>query len=195
MRLSHAYFPTNSMISLLSNQEGARNFEVGQIGFEGMLGASGGLGVSASAFDAVVSGAGQAWRVRLDVWRSQCLVSRSLSLLTTRYLYVELSQMGAMVACGYFHSLEQRLARFLLMSQTRLRAPDIQMTHESLALILGVRRAGVTLAAGGLQDRGVIQYTRGHILVLDRGGLLAASCGCYMQDLATYERVMSGPIP
>lgn len=193
-RLSHVYFPTNSMISLLSNLEGARHFEAGQIGFEGMLGASAGLGVSATAFDAVVSGAGQAWRMQLDVWRNHCLSSRSLSLLTTRYMYVELSQMGTMVACGHFHSLDQRLARFLLMSETRLRTPDIQMTHEMLAQLLGVRRAGITLAAGKLQDDGVIQYTRGHILVLDRAALQTLSCGCFAQDLETYERVMSGAL-
>lgn len=193
-RISHVYFPTNSIVSLLSNLHGARNYGLSQLGFEGMLGASVGSGVSVCAFDAVVSGAGQAWRIRLDVWREQCLASRSLRILSARYQYAQLSQMGTMVACAHFHSLAQRLARLLLASATQLRTPDIQMTHSGLAQLLGVRRAGVTVAAGTLQERGVIRYARGHILVLDRQALLAQSCGCYLQNVRTYEQVMSGSL-
>lgn len=193
-RLSHVYFPTNSMVSLLSNLNGARNCGASQLGFEGMLGASAGSGVSASAFDAVVSGAGQAWRIRLNVWRGQCLASRSLRVIAARYQYVQLSQMGTMVACVHCHSLAQRLARLLLASATQLRSPDIEMTHAGLAKLLGVRRAGVTVAAGQLQERGVIQYARGHILVLDSPALLAQSCGCFLQDKRIYEQVMSGSL-
>lgn len=191
--LSHVYFPTNSMVSLLSPMDGARQFEAAQIGFEGMLGASAGFGVSVSAFNAVVSGAGQAWRFKMDVWRPHCLTSPSLRMLSTRYLCVELSQLGTMVGCAHFHSLTQRLARLLLSSQTRLRTPDIDMTHTALAQLLGVRRAGVSLTAGRLQERGIIRYERGHILVLDRKALQRESCGCFAQNLATYEQLMSGP--
>lgn len=193
--LSHAYFPTNCMISLLATQPTARNFEVGQIGFEGVLGASSALGVTASAFDAVVTGAGQAWRLPLTVLRKQCLRSRHLSVLMVRYLYTELGQMGALAACGQFHVLEQRLARLLLMCQDRMRAPDLEVTHESLAHILGVRRASVTLMTGLFQSRGLIQHSRGHMLVVDRPGLLATTCECYARDLAFYEQVMSEQWP
>lgn len=193
--LSHAFFPTNCMISLLATQATARSFEVGQIGFEGMLGASSALGVTASAFDAVVTGAGQAWRIPLAFLRKQCLHSRFLSVLMVRYLYTELGQMGALAACGQFHMLEQRLARLLLMCQDRMRVPDLEVTHESLARVMGVRRASVTLLAGLFQSRRLIEHSRGHMLVVDRAGLLATACTCYAQDLAFYEQVMSEKWP
>ncbi len=193
--LSHAFFPTNCMISLLANPSKARCLEVGQIGFEGMLGASSALGVTASAFDAVVTGAGQAWRMPLAALRMQCLHSRFLSVLMVRYLYTELGQMGALAACGQFHVLEQRLARLLLMCQDRMRVPDLEVTHESLARVMGVRRASVTLLAGLFQSRHLIHHRRGHMVVADRAGLLAAACTCYAQDLAFYEQVMSEKWP
>jgi len=112
-----------------------------------------------------------------------------------RYLYTELGQMGALAACGQFHVLEQRLARLLLMCQDRMRAPDLEVTHESLAHILGVRRASVTLMTGLFQSRGLIQHSRGHMLVVDRPGLLATTCECYARDLAFYEQVMSEQWP
>lgn len=192
-QLSHVYFPANCIVSLLSPLDASRNYEASQIGFEGMLGASSGLGVLASPFDAVVSGAGQAWRIRLDVWRRQCLSSSPLTQLSTRYLFVELSQLGTMVGCAHCHSLTQRLARFLLSSQIRLRTPDIQMTHAALAHLLGVRRAGVSLAAARLQERGIIRYARGHILVLDGAALQEESCACFAQNIGIYEQVMSEP--
>ncbi|MDD0814423.1 Crp/Fnr family transcriptional regulator [Curvibacter sp. HBC28] len=188
--LTHAYFPTDCLISLLTHRVQPRCFEVGQLGYEGVLGAGSALGVSACAFDAVVIGAGRAWQIDLQRLRALCQASRTLSLLMTRFLYFELSQMGALAACAHFHSLEQRLARFLLMSLDRLRVPDLRMTHEALSLILGVRRASVTLAAGEFQQRGWIQYSRGHMLVLNRAGLLSTVCACYGQDLSTYEQVM-----
>lgn len=193
--LSHAFFPTNCMISLLANPSKARSLEVGQIGFEGVLGASGALGVSASAFDAVVSGAGQAWRMPMSALRKQCLHSRFLSMLMVRYLYTELGQMGALAACGQFHLLEQRLARLLLMCQDRMRVPDLDLTHESLAQIMGVRRASVTQLAGVFQSRHLIHYHRGHMVVVDRTGLLAITCACYAKDIAFYEQVMSEKWP
>lgn len=193
--LSHAFFPTNCMISLVASPSKSRCLEVGQIGFEGMLGASSALGVSASAFDAVVTGAGQAWRIPLPVLRAQCLHSRFLSVLMVRYLYTELGQMGALAVCGQLHVLEQRLARFLLMCQDRMRVPDLEVTHEGLARLMGVRRASVTLLAGVFQSRHLIHYRRGHLVVVDRAGLLATACACYAQDLAFYEQVMSEKWP
>jgi CRP-like cAMP-binding protein len=183
------------MISLLATQPTARSFEVGQIGFEGVLGASSALGVTASAFDAVVMGAGQAWRMPLAALRKQCLHSRFLSVLMVRYLYTELGQMGALAACGQFHVLEQRLARLLLMCEDRMRVPDLEVTHESLARVMGVRRASVTLLAGLFQSRGLIQHSRGHMLVVDRAGLLTTACSCYAHDLAFYKQVMSEKWP
>lgn len=193
--LSHAYFPTNCMISLLTSPSKARCLEVGQIGFEGVLGASSALGVSASAFDAVVTGAGQAWRMPLAVLRTQCLHSQFLSVLMVRYLYTELGQMGALAACGQFHVMEQRLARLLLMCQDRMRVPDLEVTHDSLARVMGVRRASVTMLAGLFQSRHLIHHRRGHMVVVNRTGLLATACACYAQNLAFYEQVMSEKWP
>lgn len=190
--LAHVYFPTDCLISLLTHRVQPRSFEVGQLGYEGMLGAAAALGVSASAFDAVVTGAGRAWQIELPHLRALTRASRSLTLLMTRFLYFELSQMGALAACAHFHTLEQRLARFLLMSVDRLRVADLKITHEALSLILGVRRASVTLAAGAFQEQGWIQYSRGHMLVLSRAGLLQVVCACYRQDLSTYDQVMLG---
>lgn len=180
------------MVSLLLPLDGARQCAAGHLGFEGMVGAGAGSGVPALAFDAVVSGAGQAWRIRLDVWRHQCETSRSLRTVIARYQYAQLSQLGTMIACVHFHPLAQRFAGLLLASSTHLRTRDIEMTQAGLARLLGVRRAGVSVAAGMLQDRGVIRYARGHIVVLDSSALLAQSCGCFAKDLRTYERVMSG---
>jgi len=114
-----------------------------------------------------------------------------LSVLMVRYLYTELDQMGTLAACGQFHVLEQRLARLLLMCQDRVRAPDLEVTHEGLARALGVRRAGVTLLTGLFETRHLIQHSRGHMLVLDRPGLMATSCPCYAHDRASYEQIMS----
>lgn len=193
--LSHAYFPTNCMISLLTNQVNARGLEVGLIGFEGMLGASSALGVSASAFDAVVTVAGQAWRMPMAILRTQCVHSRILNVLMVRFVYIELGQMGGLAACGQLHVLEQRLARRLLMCEDRMREPDLEITHESLARMMGVRRASVTLVTGLFQSRHLIQHRRGHMVVTDRPGLLATACACYAQNLALYEEVMSEPWP
>ncbi len=189
-RQTHACFPTTCMISLMPQHTSGNGFEVGLIGFEGVLGAGGALGVPTLAFDAVVQGSGQAWRIGVSALARHVAASPVLGDVLTRYLYVQLAQMGGRAVCSRFHSLQQRLARCLLMSEDRLRSPDLLMTHDSLSHILGARRAGVSVAAGVLQTQGLIRYSRGHIVVLDRAGLLASSCACYAQDVATYDKFM-----
>jgi len=189
--LEAVYFPIDCMVSLLSQPLGKQRFEVGLIGFEGMLGAGNALGVSACAFDAVVTGGGRAWRVELPVLQKLARRSGSLGRVLIHYLYFELSQMGAMAACGRFHSLAQRLARLLLMCQDRMRSPDLRLTHESMAAALGMRRVGVTQQAGLFQAQGLIQYSRGQILVLDRAGLQRASCSCYEAERLDYHRILN----
>lgn len=192
-RQAHAYFPTTCMISLMPQHTSGTGFEVGLIGFEGALGVGGALGVSTSAFDAVAQGAGLAWRIAAAALMRHVAASPALGDVLTRYLYVQLAQMGGRAVCSRFHSLHQRLARCLLMSEDRLRSPDLLMTHDSLSHILGARRAGVSVAAGVLQTQGLIRYSRGHIVVVDRAGLLASSCACYAQDVATYDKFMRVP--
>lgn len=191
--LHHVWFPTSCMISLMPRPTGGASIAVGLVGPEGVLGAGRALGIAASTFNAVVQGAGHAWRAEPHALAQQVLRSRKLGALLTRHLSVQIAQLGRQAVCSRFHSLPQRLARLLLMSQDRLASPDLLITHETLASLLGARRAGVTVAAGLVQQRGYIRYSRGHILVLDRAGLKTVACSCYAQDLATYENTLGVP--
>ena len=189
--LPYAWFPTSCIISVLAKPADHPSFDVGMIGYEGVFSAGCAQGVSASAFDAVVTSEGQAWRVKAHDLACRGHHSTALNALLSRFWSVKLSQLGLQVACGRYHSLLQRLSRYLLMSQDRLRSPDILITQGGLAEVLGERRrASVTIAAGTLQERGFIRYTRGHILVLDRKGLIDATCACYEQGWGIYQSLM-----
>ena len=188
--LEWVYFPVDCMVSLLSRPQGQRPFEIGLIGFEGMLGTGQALGVSACAFDAVVAGTGRAWRIERLHLQQLSLRHSGLNRLFIHYLYFELSQMGLMAACGRFHTLAQRLARLLLMYQDRMRSADLRMTHEAMGAALGVRRVGVTQQAGLFQEQGLIQYSRGQILVVDRPGLERVSCNCHALERSDYDRTL-----
>ncbi len=165
------------------------------IGFEGMHGAGCAQGVSSSAFDAVVQVPGYAWRMDVALLASPDPVSKALNSMLTGYSFVQHAQMVGRAVCCQFHSLLQRLSNYMLKVQDRLRTADLLITHDALSRILGARRASITEAAGELQKRGMIRYCRGHILVLDRPGLTAIACGCYEQDVATYEGIMAGLSP
>lgn len=191
---SHAYFPTSCVISLQPSQAPGCGFEVGMIGFEGMHGSGGALGVPISAFHAVVKEAGYAWRIQAALLASYTLRSPVLSGILSGYAVVQNAHMANRAICCQFHSLLQRLSNCLLMILDRLRSIDLLMTHDMLAQLLGARRAGISEAAGELQKLGLIRYCRGHIMLLDRAGLAAAACGCYAHDLATYEDIMGSVV-
>ena len=182
----HAYFPTRAFISLLSRVDHHPGIEVGMVGSEGMLGAEILLGIGHSPFDAVVQGQGEALRIDVRRFRTELECSLALRRTLSRYLHVRMLQLARASGCHRFHAVAPRLARWLLMSQDRAHGNRFEMTHEFLASMLGVRRSGVTLAAGVLQRGGLIHYTRGELTVLDRQGMETAACSCYAADQLTY---------
>jgi hypothetical protein len=190
--LAHAYFPTTCMISLLAPQTQHKRLVLGLTGYEGAYGGASALGIFSTAFDAVVTGAGQAWQIDASRLAEHGRTSPDLVRLLSHFLYVELRQLGTQAVCSHFHPLRQRLARCLLMSQDRLRSPDLWLTHDDLSQMLGARRAGITVAAGALQALGLIHYTRGHIFIADRAQLLTEACACYFQDRQIYSEIMEG---
>ncbi len=189
--LAHAHFPAGGFISLVVVLPDHPPLEMGLIGHEGMLGASLVLGVSSSAMRAVVQGAGTSLRIGAEVLRELLTESPKLARSLGRYVQVITAQLAHIAACTHFHEIEPRLARWLLMTHDRANSDHFHLTHELLADMLGVRRSGVTIAAGSLQQRNLISYTRGEISILDRAGLEAASCRCYDELIDDYERQMS----
>lgn len=191
-RLPHVYFPTTSFISLVMPADASSTLEVGLVGNEGMLGIPLALGVDVSWVRAVVQGAGTALRMDAARFCSELRRSQPLQREIDRYIFVYLGQLAQTAACTRFHLIEARLARWLLMTQDRAHADAFHVTQEFLAFMLGVRRVGVTKAAGVLQKRGLVRYSRGDITVLDRRGLKSASCGCYKVDRESYDRILGG---
>ncbi|HDZ48517.1 hypothetical protein LCGC14_0036660 [marine sediment metagenome] len=188
--ITHVYFPIDSFISLIVITDVDNQLEVAMAGREGMLGISRILGIAEAPLLALVQGAGSALRINAASFQELLLKCPVLHQRLKRYLHVVMCQLAQSAACNHFHQIEARLARWLLMTQDRAASDQLHLTHEFLAMMLGVRRAGVTLAAIALQARGLISYRRGEIMVLNRPGLIEASCACYSKDCALYAKAL-----
>jgi CRP-like cAMP-binding protein len=189
-QLREVYFPTDSILSLVTPPADHAGLEVRLVGNEGMIGTPLILGVEVTRLRTFVQGAGPAWRMSRERFGEALLQSDALHRRLNRYLEVLMSQSELLVTCTRFHLVEARLARWLLMTQDRAHGDRFHVTHECLALLLGVRRVGVTKAATALQERNLIHYRRGEVTVLDRAGLRAAACGCYGAAEAMYDRLL-----
>jgi len=179
-------FPMEGFISLLAQVDTGHAIEVGMVGREGMLGIQLALGVATEPMRALVQGPGRALRLSATVFRRELGTDPALRATIDRYVYVLFVQNARAAACLRFHRIEQRLARWLLMSHDRAGGDQFRVTHEFLAYMLGVRRVGVTVAAGAFQRRNLIAYDRGEMTIVDRIGLESATCGCYARDRAAY---------
>jgi CRP-like cAMP-binding protein len=187
----HVYFPITGFISLVTTLGDHQPLEMGLIGNEGMLGVTVALGFNVAPMSAVVRGAGTALRMTATQLQLELRNSPRLLHLLNRYLYVLIKQFAQTSACTNFHEIEPRLAHWLLLAHDRAQADHFHLTHELLANMLGVRRSGITIAAGTLQKRKLIRYTRGEISIIDRKGLEAMSCKCYGAVIDDYERLFS----
>ena len=177
--IKYVYFPNNSIISLISELSGTAWLEVGMVGNEGMAGLPVFMGVSASSTHALVQGSGTAMRMTSAAVRTEANRLGSLHRLLHRYSHSLLTQVSQSSACNSFHLVNARLARWLLMTNDRLGLEEFPLTQEFLSNMLGVRREGVSKAAGALQAARLIRYSRGVITLLNRRGLEAKSCDCY----------------
>ena len=187
----YVYFPTESFISMLTAVDHHSLLEVGMVGSEGMCGVTSILDGNIAPLRALVQGAGAAWRMKTTTFRGHLESMPALRPLLERYIYVLLRQLAQTAACTRFHVVEKRLARWLLMTRDRAHSDSFDMTQEFLAHMLGIRRVGVTTAAGVLQKRKLIRYTRGHITILNRKRLEAVACTCYRSDLDTYRHELN----
>jgi len=178
-RIRHVYFPNNSIVSLLSAVGDRSTLEVGMVGNEGMTGLPVFMGVDVSTTRALVQGSGSAMKMTSAAMRQEANRLGSLHRLLHRYSHSLLTQISQSSACNRFHTVDARLARWLLMTGDRLGEDQFRLTQDFMSNMLGVRREGVNKAAGALQFKKLIRYSRGNLVILNRTGLEAASCSCY----------------
>ncbi|NOT14483.1 MAG: Crp/Fnr family transcriptional regulator [Methylotenera sp.] len=189
-KLKHVYFPTTSIISLLYVMEDGASAEIAVVGNEGMLGVPILLGGDTTPSRAVVQSAGHGYRMKAHVLKNEFNQAGPFQRLLLRYTQALITQMSQTAVCNRHHSVEQQLCRWLLLSIDRLSGDELNMTQELIANMLGVRREGVTEAAGKLQYAGLIHYSRGHIKVIDRKGLEAKCCECYQVVKDEFDRLL-----
>ena len=189
--IEYVYFPMTGVGSLLAMLEGGETVEAGVVGREGIVGIPVVLGVESSSTQALVQGAGAAARIRAGAFKTFMTNGERLHVLLLRYTQTMFTQIAQTAACNRAHSVHERLARWLLLTHDRLGRDAFELTHEFLARMLGTRRAGVSVAASMLREAGLIDYTRGEVVILDRGGLENASCECYRIVRAEFDRLFN----
>jgi CRP-like cAMP-binding protein len=177
--IRHVYFPDDCFVSMLTTVDTGRAAEVGLIGSEGMIGVPTALGVAVSPFRAVVQGGGKAMRLTTGDFRNRFSKSATLKREVFLFTHLLMIQIAQTAACNRFHVVIQRMARWMLMTRDRVNSNEFRITQEFLALMLGVRRVGVSAAMSALRERELIVYRRGVITVLDHEGLVTVACGCY----------------
>lgn len=177
--IEYVYFPETAVISMLSTMEDGSTVEVGLVGSEGMLGVRVMLGARQTPHSATVQVAGTAMRMSADQLDKELHLGSPLQFMLLRYTQTLLNQIRQSSACNIHHSINQRLARWLLTMQDYAKSDELHLTHEIIGMMMGSRRASVTEAAGKLQDKGLISYARGYIKIVDRAGLEAQTCECY----------------
>ena len=190
--IPHVYFPETAVVSLTLILRGGTNVEIGTTGREGMVGLPVFLGEGVGTVRAFAQIPGTAVRMESGAFTRLAGASGAFHELLLRYTHAFLTQVAQTAACNGAHLVEQRCARWLLMTHDRVDGDEFPLTHEFLSFMLGVRRAGVTLAMGGLQDAQLVRYVRGRVTVADRAGLERASCECYGVVRAQYERLRRG---
>ncbi|HYD60244.1 MAG TPA: Crp/Fnr family transcriptional regulator [Noviherbaspirillum sp.] len=189
-QMQHVYFPTTSIVSLLYVMEDGASAEIAMVGNEGILGIALFMGGGTTPSRAVVQSAGYGYRLRADFLKDEFNRAGPMLHLLLRYTQALITQMAQTAVCNRHHSVDQQLCRWLLMSLDRLSSNELFMTQELIANMLGVRREGVTEAAGKLQSAGLIHYRRGHITVVDRAGLEARACECYQVVKKEFDRLL-----
>ncbi|MFN0108471.1 MAG: Crp/Fnr family transcriptional regulator [Blastocatellia bacterium] len=189
-QMTHVYFPTNCIISLLYLMENGATAEIGVTGFEGMVGIALFMGGQTTPNRAVVQSAGYAYKMSAKVLQAEFIKGGLFQQVLLRYTQALITQISQTAVCNRLHSVEQQLCRWLLLSYDRLHSDKLVMTHNLIANMLGVRREGITLAAKQLQARGVISYVRGAITLLDRPKLETVVCECYQVVKSEYDRLL-----
>ncbi len=188
--VTHVFFPTTAIVSLLYVMEDGASAEIAVVGHEGIVGISLFMGGGSTPSRAVVQSAGLGIRLKAAAFQAEFARGGPVLHLMLRYTQALITQMAQTAVCNRHHSLDQQLCRWLLLSLDRLRGDELAMTQELIANMLGVRREGVTEAALKLQRAGLIKYTRGHIKVLNRPGLEARTCECYAVVKNEYDRLL-----
>ena len=189
-KLKHLYFPTTSIISLLYTMENGASAEIGIVGNDGVVGIALFMGGDTTPNRAIAQSAGGALRMKAEALRNEFIRAAQFQISLLRYTQALITQISQTAVCNRLHPIEQQLCRWLLLSHDRLQSDELKMTQELIANMLGVRREGVTYAAGHLQAEGLIKYARGRITILDRKGLEATVCECYHVVKDEYDRLL-----